>query len=141
MTASPDDKPSIVAVIETILGSSSSHDGHSIRLGIVSGEAVTADLIISTDRAVDLMAAVAVALGQAAKNRTDDPKTRYILPAERWEVEQIQDPQTLTLAFQLPGGGELCFRIDRAEGQHMHEALGVLLGLAETTPIPKSQKH
>ena len=87
------------------------------------------------------MAAVSLAMGQAARNRTDDPKMRYILPVERWEIEPIQDSQTLTLAFLLPAGGELCFRVAQAEAQHMHEALGVLLGLGGTTPILKSQKH
>lgn len=141
MTTSPDDKPSIVAVIETIVGSSASDDGHSIKLGIASSDGIKADLILPTDRAVDLIAAVATVLGQAARKRTNDPKMRYILPAERWEIEQIQDPRTLTLAFLLLGGGELCFQIARAEAQNMHESLGVLLGLAETAPIPKSQKH
>ena len=141
MEPGPEDKPDIVAAIETIGGSSPSDDGPSIKLGVVSNEGAKADLLMSTDRAVDLLAAVATALGQAARNRLDDPKIRYILPAAHWEIEPIQDSQTLTLAFLLPGGGELCFRIDRAEAQNMHEALGVLLGLVETTPIPKSHKH
>lgn len=141
MTANPDDKPSIVAVIETIVGSSASDDGRSIKLGIVSSEAVKADLIIPTDRAADLIALVSAALGQAARKRTDDPKMLYILPATQWEADETPDPHTLVLVFRLAGGAELCFRVDKTEARHLHETLGVLLGLSETTPIPKSQKH
>lgn len=141
MPTSPDDKPAIVAVIETITGSSASDDGHSIRLGVATSEAIKADLIMSTDRAVDVMALVATALGKAAQNRTDNPKMRYILPAQQWEIEDIQNPHTITLAFRLAGGAELCFQIDNAEARQMHEALSVLLGVAETPTIPESQKH
>lgn len=141
MTTSPDDKPTIVAVIEIIIGSDASDDGHSIKLGIVTSGAVKADLIMPTDRAVDVMALVATALGKAAQNRTDNPKIRYILPVQRWEIEEIQNSHTVTLALRLAGGAELCFQIDSAEAQQMHEALGVLLGLGGTAPIPKNQKH
>ncbi len=135
------DKPDIAALIETIAGAAASDDGGSIKVGIVSNEGVKADLIMSTDRAADLMTWVSDALGKAARNRTGDPDMLYILPAKRWQVHETPDPHTLVLAFLLAGGAELCFRIDRAEARQVHETLGVLLGLIETTPIPKSQKH
>lgn len=141
MTSGPDDKPDIAALIETIAGAAASDDGHSIKLGVVSSEGIKADLIMSTDRAADLMTQVSDAMGKAARNRTNDPDMLYILPAKRLQAHETPDPHTLVLAFLLAGGAELCFRIDRAEARQVHEILGVLLGLSGTAPIPKSQKH
>lgn len=87
------DKPDIAALIETIAGSSASDDGHSIKLGVVSSEGIKADLIMSTDRAIDVMVAVSLALGQAARNRTDDPKMRYVLRRSAGRLKRYKTPK------------------------------------------------
>lgn len=141
MSDDPPARPPLPVLITAILGSVASDDGHSIKVGVEDSAGGKADIILSTDRAVELLTLISAALGQAARRRTDDPTTRHVLPVESWRIESSDTSQTLALMFHLPGGAELCFQIDRASARHMRETLGVLLGEGGTHTPPKSQIH
>jgi hypothetical protein len=131
----------VPVLVESFDGSSSSDDGENIKVGVQASGGGAADVIIPVDRAADLLALVAAALGEAMRKQKADPKIRYYLPVAQWEMEPMQDPRILRMALRLPGGAEICFQIARDEAQHMRDALSVLLGADETPSPPRSRQH
>lgn len=124
--------------VNKISGSSASEDGNGILLGFDVGQPAPLNLILEPDRAIDLMSLIAAAVGQAARNRSADPNVKYVFPVEWWEVGQQEGTQMVLFSWRMPGGLEMSFQIHRDAAQRMHETLGAILGVGQTTAPPRN---
>ena len=128
-------------VVTSIDGSAASDSGESIKVGFATAEGVHADIIMTTDRATDLMVLVGNALGEARRRKTSDPHARYLWPVQSWEIAPQQNDQMLTFAFRLSSGNELCFQFDRNGAHSLLEGISAVLGILQSPTIPESQKN
>ena len=99
------------------------------------------NVLMSPNRGIDLIVAVSDALGAAQAKISGEPGTRYFFPVVEWKIVPQPPSENLLWAFQLPGGAELSFQIDRSAALHMIEALEVACQGAAPLPHPSATKH
>ena len=74
----------------------------------------------------DLIMLLSTALSKSAQLRDTPSTEKWVAPAEWWEIGTQGD--RLILSFQLTGGGELSFSVQKNRATAMSEALSMIAG-------------
>jgi hypothetical protein len=105
-----------------------------IVLRLVGGE--LANLLVPREQLPHLIGVASAAEGHMARASGDAPAGKHIFAVDRWEVRSLAPfSEGVVLSFQLPGGMDLSFRVDRDAADRMRESLNALLG----RPSPQSE--
>ena len=131
----------VAIAIAKIEGSTVTDDGsHALfEFSTVKDETVT--IAVPTNELFEFMALASQAMAVAQKILQADPNMKYILPMEWWNIWPHSDGRHVVLSFQLKGGSELSFQVDRGAAQNMRETLGVLLGDVSSPENTDTTKH
>ena len=85
-----------------------------------------------------LVMLLAQAEQQHKQKTASDPNLKNPYPVSWWNIGSAPDG-SVVLSFQIPGGLEMSYRIDRTQATAIYETLSVGLGISK--PSSPTQRH
>jgi hypothetical protein len=86
-------------------------DGHAVGIDLVDNQGVNVSVELSLEQAQAIARTLPSVLAPALRNVPGKLNARFVLPLDRWAVEQSKDGTGLLLTLAAADGSEVCFAV------------------------------
>jgi hypothetical protein len=109
-------------------------DGRAVGIDLVDEDGANVSVELSLEQAQAIARTLPAALAPAVRNVPDKLNARFILPLDRWTVEQSKDGTGLLLTLAAADGSEVCFAVPSEACQGLGRVLASSKGPVAENP-------